>query len=166
MENFCEKGKLEKKGSYDVCRGVEQRDGLRYDLTLLHPSSQTAGHYHAPKLPELFGVLSGNASFLTQSSDAKQTYLISAEENDKIIILPDFSIRTINPSGEKELVIFNWISNKAQNDYNAFLSRSAGQNPIKLKPKKLPAELENLDFLNNPEKYGNILTIENLYDFL
>ena len=161
MENFCEKGKLEKKENYNVCRGVEQRDGLRYDLTLLCPSSQTAGHYHEPKLPELFGVLSGSALFLTQDLEAKQTYLINAEENDKVIILPDFSIRTINPSKEKELLVFNWISDKAKNNYNAFTNL---QEPIKLKPKKLPVELENLDFLTNPEKYGNILTIENLFD--
>ncbi|MFA4890682.1 MAG: glucose-6-phosphate isomerase family protein [Candidatus Paceibacterota bacterium] len=161
MENFCEKGKLEKKEGYDVCRGVDAKNGLRYDLTLLHPSSQTAGHYHMPKLPELFGVLSGDASFLTQNPDAKQTYLISAKENDKVVILPDFSIRTINSSGEKELLIFNWISDKAKNDYNAFTNL---QEPIKLKPKKLPAELENLDFLTNPEKYAKLLTIENLYE--
>jgi oxalate decarboxylase/phosphoglucose isomerase-like protein (cupin superfamily) len=161
MENFCQTGKLEIKDGYEVCRDVEQRDGLRYDLTLLHPSSQTAGHYHVPKLPELFGVLSGNASFLTQSPDAKQTYLISAEEKDRVIILPDFSIRTINPSKDKELLVFNWINNKAKNDYNAF--KNVGES-IKLKPKKLPAELENLDFLNNPKKYADILTIENLYE--
>lgn len=161
MENFCEKGKLEKKDGYEVCRGVERRSKLRYDLTLLPPLSQTAGHYHMPKLPELFGVLSGNALFLTQSSDAKKTYLISAEEKEKIIILPDFSIRTINPSKDEELIIFNWINDKAKNNYNAFKNL---QEPIKLKPKKLPTELENLDFLNNPEKYSDILTIENLYD--
>lgn len=161
MENFCEIGRHEIKNGYEVCRGVDQRGELRYDLTLLYPSSQTAGHYHEPKLPELFGVLSGNALFLTQDPEAKQTYLISAKENDKAIILPDFSIRTINPSKEKELLVFNWISDKAKNDYDAFTN--IGE-PIKLKPKKLPAELENLEFLTNPEKYANFLTIENLYE--
>lgn len=163
MENFCERGKLEIKNGYEVCRGVERRGELRYDLTLLQPATQTAGHYHTPEFPELFEVLSGSALFLTQSRDARKTYLISAKEKEKVVILPEFSIRTINPSKEKELLISNWISDKIKNNYNAFKSRLAGQEPIKLKPKKLPAELENLDFLNNPEKYSNILTIENLF---
>jgi oxalate decarboxylase/phosphoglucose isomerase-like protein (cupin superfamily) len=161
MENFCQRGKIEHKDGYDVCRGVEWQSDLRYDLTLLYPDRQTAGHYHTSGFPELFEVLSGNALFLTQNSGAPKTYLISAKEKEKIVILPEFSIRTINPSKDKELMISNWISDKTTNDYNAFKNL---QEPIKLKPKKLPKELENLDFLNNPEKYKNILTIENLYE--
>ena len=161
MENFCKVGKLEHKDGYDVCRGVERQGDLRYDLTLLYPDKQTAGHYHTSGFPELFEVLSGNALFLTQSRDAQKTYLISAKEKEKVVILPEFSIRTINPSKGKELMISNWIDDKVKNDYNAFKNL---QEPIKLRPKKLPKELENLDFLNNPEKYKNILTIDNLYE--
>lgn len=165
MENFCQRGKLERKDGYDVCRGEKWQTSpageLRYDLTLLYPSKQTAGHYHTSGFPELFEVLSGNALFLTQNSDAQKTYLISAKEKEKVIILPEFSIKTINPSKDKKLMISNWISDKTTNDYNAFKNL---QEPIKLKPKKLPKELENLDFLNNPEKYKNILTMENLYE--
>ena len=161
MENFCKNGKLEHKNGYDVCRAVDERGELRYDLTLLYPNKQTAGHYHTSGFPELFEVLSGNALFLTQNSDAKKTYLINAKEKEKIVILPEFSIRTINPSKDEELMISNWISDKTTNDYNAFKNL---QEPIKLKPKPLPAELENLDFLKNPKKYSHLLTIENLYE--
>ncbi len=161
MENFCPKGKLERKDGYDVCRGMKWQGDLRYDLTLLEPSKQTAGHYHTSGFPELFEVLSDNALFLTQDADAQKTYLISAKEKEKVVILPEFSMRTINPSKDKELMISNWISDKTTNDYNAFKNL---QEPIKLKPKKLPKELENLDFLTYPEKYKNILTIENLYE--
>lgn len=164
MENFCGKGKLEHKDGYDVCRGVEWRVSpageLRYDLTLLYPGRQTAGHYHTSDFPELYEVLSGNALFLTQSRDAQKTYLISAKEKEKIVILPGFSMRTINPSNEKELIISNWVDNKVKNDYNAFKNL---QEPIKLKPKKIPEEIKNLEFLSNPEKYKKILTIKNYY---
>jgi oxalate decarboxylase/phosphoglucose isomerase-like protein (cupin superfamily) len=161
MENFCKIGKLEKKDGYDVCRGVDAKDGLRYDLALLYPSSQTAGHYHAGPEPEIYEVISGQASFLTQDRNAEKTYLIEAKEKDKIVFPPNYSMRTINPSQEKKLFISNWVSEKVKNDYIAF--KNVGE-PIKLKPKKLPTELENFDFLNNPEKYGKLLTIENLYE--
>ena len=161
MENFCERGKLEKKGEYDVCRGVDAKNGLRYDLTLLYPSAQTAGHYHAGPEPEVYEVMSGEANFLMQDRKAEKTYLVEAQEKDKVVFPPNYSMRTINPSKEKELIISNWVSEKVKNDYIAF--KNIGD-PIKLKPKKLPIELENFDFLNNPGKYEKILTIENLYD--
>jgi len=161
MENFCKIGKPEKKDGYDVCRGVDEKNGLRYDLTLLYPSSQTAGHYHFGNEPEIYEVMSGQASFLTQDRNAEKTYLIEAREKDKVVFPPNYSMRTINPSKENELLILNWVSNKVKNDYDAFKNI---QEPIKLKSKKLPAELENFDFLINPEKYGKLLTIENLYE--
>lgn len=161
MENFCQIGKLERKDGYDVCRGVKQIGELRYDLTLLYPSKQTAGHYHRPGLPELFEVLSGQAKFLIQKNE--EIYEIGAKEKEKIIVLPDFSMRTINPSQDKELIVSNWVSEKTTNDYNAF--KNIGES-IKLKPKSLPIELENLEFLSNPEKYKEILTIERLYDII
>ena len=161
MENFCKNGKLEHKNGYDVCRAVDERDGLRYDLTLLHPYAQTSGHYHLGAEPELYEVQSGQALFLTQDREAKKTYIIEAEEKEKVVFPPGYSMRTINPSNEKELAISNWIDNKVKNDYNAFKNL---QEPIKLKPKKLPKELESLDFLKNPKKYSHLLTIENLYE--
>ena len=140
---------------------MDAKYGLRYDLTLLYPSSQTAGHYHIGNEPEIYEVISGQAHFLTQDRVAEKTYLIEAREKDKIVFPPNYSMRTINPSRENELLISNWVSEEVKNDYNAFTNI---YEPIKLKPKKLPTELENLDFLTNPEKYKNILTIENLYE--
>lgn len=170
MENFCQRGKIEHKDGYDVCRGEDWRGNLRYDLTRIFPGNQTLGHYHFGDEPELYEVRSGQALFLTQDREAKKTYIIEAKEKDKIVFPPGYSMRTINPSKDKDLMISNWISDKTTNDYNAFKnlqeSRLAGQESIKLKPKKLPKELENLDFLNNPEKYKNILTIENLYELI
>jgi oxalate decarboxylase/phosphoglucose isomerase-like protein (cupin superfamily) len=161
MENFCKIGKIEHKEGYDVCRGVKQQGELRYDLTLLYPGAQTAGHYHTSGFPELFEVLSGRAVFLIQRNE--ETYAIEAEEKEKIIVLPDFSIRTINPSPENNLIVSNWIDNNVKNIYNAF---EKIPEPVRLKPKQLPKELETLEFLTEPEKYKEFLTIENLYEII
>jgi oxalate decarboxylase/phosphoglucose isomerase-like protein (cupin superfamily) len=161
MENFCQIGKLEKKDGYDVCRDIKRQGNLRYDLTKLLPGCHTLGHYHLPQLPELFEVLSGQAVFLIQRNE--ETYAIEAEEKEKIIVLPDFSIRTINSSNIRDLIVSNWIDDKVKNIYNAFENIPE---PIKLKPKKFLPELENLEFLTQPEKYKDILTIENLYKII
>ena len=161
MENFCAKGKLEHKNGYDVCRDVNRQGGLRYDLTLLFPGRQTAGHYHIGNEPEIYEVQSGEAQFLTQNPDASKTYIIEAKEKDKIVFPPGFSMRTITPSGDKELIISNWISDEVKNNYDAFKNL---QEPIKLKPKQVPKELENLEFLTKPEQYSDLLTIERLYE--
>lgn len=160
MAKFCEIGKLEKKDGYDVCRGEKKLGKLRYDLTKIFPGRQTLGHHHLGDEPELYEVRSGKAEFLTQSRDAKKTYLIKAGKKEKIVILPGFGMRTINPSSDKKLVISNWVNDKVENDYNAFKKIPK---PVILKPKKFPSELKNLDFLNHPGKYKKILTIEKLY---
>lgn len=159
MEKFCEVGKLEEKQGYDVCRGEKRQGKLRYDLTKILPGRQTLGHCHMPEFPELFEVLSGRAIFLTQGNG--KTYAIEAEEKEQVVIIPGFSIRTINPSLDDELIVSNWIDDEVKNDYNAF---EKIPEPVKLKSKKLPKELENLEFLNNPQKYKDILTIENCYE--
>jgi len=161
MENFCQIGKIEHKEGYDVCRGEAQQGELRYDLTKIFPNRQTAGHYHVGNEPEIYEVQSGEAKFLTQNRDASQTYIIEAKEKDKVIFPPGFSMRTINPSSDKELIVSNWENDKTKNDYNAFKNIPE---PMKLKPKKLPPELEDLKFLSEPEKYKKFLTIKKLYD--
>lgn len=160
MENFCKIGKLEKKEGYDVCRGEKRQGELRYDLTKILPRSHTLGHFHFGNEPELYEVISGKAGFLIQDRKEQNTYLIKAKEKEKVVIPPNFSMRTINMSNSKELIISNWINEKVKNDYNAFKNI---QEPTELRPKKFPKELENLDFLTHPEKYKKFLTIENLY---
>jgi hypothetical protein len=167
MENFCPKGKLEHKEGYDICREANKMvlpndlGSFNYDLTLLQPKVSTKGHYHFGNEPELYEVVSGEAQFLMQNSDASQTYIIEAKEKDKIVFPPGFSMRTINPSQTEELLISNWVNDKVQNNYEAFKNI---QEPIKLKPKKLPPELENLQFLANSDQYKKLLTIENLFE--
>lgn len=204
MENFCEVGKFEHKNGYDVCRDIKRMGELRYDFTLF-PANTTAtsnttdrtsrteltrthGHYHTDGASELFEVVSGEALFFMQKREGakdiiSEAYLITASEGDKIVILPDFSVTSINASQEKKLLISNWVSDNIKNDYGAFEKLDGNcykifangvveKNPhykqmpnlIRLRPKKLPSELENLDFLNNPQKYAEFLTIDSLYE--
>lgn len=128
MEIFCQNGKLEQKDGYEVCRAVDQKGDLRYDLTKIHPQKgegelpRTAGHYHTKGFAELFEVLSGKSNIIMQTPGEapdiiEEVYLIKVEENEKAIILPDFGFTNINPDPEKELLLSNWISINVENKY-------------------------------------------------
>ena len=116
----------------------------------------------------------------------EEVYLIQAKKEDKIIILPGFSMTTIN-YGETNTLMSNWVHDEIENEYGLFSETHGacyyilkGDNNeirfvkndsykkipelIKLKPKIFPQELEDLDFLITPEKYQNFLTVNNLYE--
>jgi len=197
MENFCKNGKLEHKKGYDVCRNVDEHGELRYDLTLIYPTSneilpRTFGHYHTIGYVELFEVIKGKTLVIMQKEDKnpdeiEEVYIIEAEKGQKLIVLKNFGFCNINPQEKESLLLSNWISKSVENlyqdikDLNGFCyvaKRDVNKKiffeknknykkvpePIKLKPKKLPKELEDLNFLSNPEKYSNLLTINNLYE--
>ncbi len=130
MENFCKKGKIEKKNGYDVCRGEDRRGSLRYDLTLLRARGvregdelpRTFGHYHSKGFAELFKVLKGRAMALMQKYEdspnaIKEAYLVQAEAGENFIILPDFGFTNINPD-ESDLLLSNWIDINVENQYD------------------------------------------------
>ncbi len=152
---------------------------------------RTFGHYHLKGQVELFEVISGRALFFIQRYKRnpqiiEEAYLIEAREKEKAIIPPDFSITSINPQTRKRLLISNWVSSDIKNDYKYFkklggncyqiiLDRNgeikfkknkkykAVPRLLKLRPKKIPPALENLEFLNFPKKFKKLLTIENCY---
>lgn len=173
---------------YDVWRGVKSINNLRYDLTKIYPErlgkelAKTFGHYHIGNYVEIMEVISGKAWWLLQkqgnsSKIIKEVYLIEGRENEKMIILPEFGLVSINPEKQKELVLSNWLNIEMKNNYQPYqnlrgacyyiLEGGFEKNPnykkvpdlIKLKPKKVP----EFEVLNNPEKYREILTIENCY---
>ena len=112
----------------DLAENEDEREkainaGLRYDITILPPMmlgveyNKTAGHDHpiVPQTnityPEIYEVLSGKAIFLlqdTQSGEINDVYAIKAEENDKIVIPPNYEHLMINASAQ-ELKTANWI---------------------------------------------------------
>jgi len=183
---------------YDVERNKDKQGSLRKDFTLIYPQMlgeefpKTFGHYHKNSEPELYEILEGQAFFLCQKHyknlplEIEEVYLIQAKKEDKIIILPGFSMTTIN-YGETNTLMSNWVHDEIENEYGLFSETHGacyyilkGDNNeirfvkndsykkipelIKLKPKIFPQELEDLDFLITPEKYQNFLTVNNLYE--
>ena len=150
-----------------------------------HPKNSNGLRY-----PELYEVLDGRAWFIIQQpreSNPKiieEAYLIEAGKNEKIVIPHGFGHVTINPD-KKELKMANWKA-EFENDYQLYESLHGAAyyfleleservdieknnyyetvpELIKLKPKQFPKELENLEFLLKPEKYLELLTIDNCF---
>ncbi len=198
MENFCKIGKIENKGGYDVCRNVDSKGDLRYDLTLIYAKDgqeelpRTTGHYHTKGFAELFEVIEGRTMVLMQRYEKEpnkidKVYIIEARAGEKFIVLPDFGFTNINPEKSENLLLSNWVDIKVENKYD-FIKQYSGfcyrvardenddiifeknneyeevSEIIRIKPKKLPRELEDLDFLSNPRKYEDLLTAGRLYE--
>lgn len=150
---------------------------------------KTFGHYHLQNEPELYEVIEGEALFLFQKFQnnpffIEEVYLVEAKEKDQIVVLPGWGMTSYNPS-TKEVLIGNWVKKTTVNDYQSFqktrgasyylLKKENGWEALKnpfyqqvpelifLKPKKLPEELANLEFLNQPSEYSAFLTLERLY---
>ena len=140
--------------------------------------------------PELYAVLEGRAWFLLQKPERsnpkiiEEVVLVEAGKGEKVVIPPGFGHISVNPE-KKDIKIANW---KAQfdNDYQIYeilhgacyyLLESKNESAdiiknsyyetvpelIKVKPKKFPEELENLEFLTKPEKYLDLLKSENCF---
>lgn len=109
---------------YYVYRGIERKNGLSYDITIIPPKMlgqefvKTKGHQHLCK--ETYKVLEGEGIFLIQKTKEKEiedVYLIKAKKDDKITIPPNYDHTVIN-STNQELKLGNWISEDCQNNYS------------------------------------------------
>jgi len=116
---------------YYMYRGLEEKDGLRYDITTI-PSKmlgsefvKTKGHYHVGAGQELYTVLDGSAIYLLQkkneAGDIEDAYAVKAERGDVVIMPPFYGHVTINPSKIKELKMANWVSKDCKSDYSEFV---------------------------------------------
>ena len=108
---------------YYIYRGVDKKNGLRYDITVIPPKMlgkefvKTKGHNHPVK--EKYTVLEGEVIFLIQKGREKieDIYVVKARKGDSIIIPADYDDHiAINPFN-KELKLGNWISENCKNDY-------------------------------------------------
>ena len=129
---------------YYMYRGIEKKDNLRYDITVVPALMlgkefvKTKGHDHLNQYGEIYIVLEGKAIYLLQKKKNKQlkedkpssrpfanaqeiedVYAVKAKKGDVVIIPPFYGHVTINPS-KKELKMSNWISEKCQSDYLPF----------------------------------------------
>lgn len=118
---------------YYMYRGLEEKDEIRYDITVVPPLMmgkefvKTKGHYHKGKYQEIYSVLEGKAIYLMQKpkskedySDIEDVFAVECQKGDFIIIPPDYGHITINPSEKEELKMANWIFSGCKSDYSPF----------------------------------------------
>lgn len=111
---------------YYMHRGLEHKNGLRYDITVIPARMlgqefvKTKGHINGCQ--ELYIVLDGKAIFLLQKSDKKSiedVYAVKAKKGDAVVVPLGFGHITINPY-KQELKVANWMLENCQNVYDLF----------------------------------------------
>ena len=110
---------------YYMYRGVKEKNGLRYDITVIPPRIlgkefiRTKGNRNSKNFQELYIVLKGKAIFLMQKAKGKiieNIVAVEAKKGECVIFPPKYAAIIINPF-KKELKIANWISAKNKNIY-------------------------------------------------
>jgi glucose-6-phosphate isomerase len=118
---------------YYMFRKVYEKNRIRFDITVISPKiiegefAKTYGHAHPEaedglSYPEVYQVLSGEAIFLLQKSNRDKSMdvkLIRTKKGDVLVIPPNFSHVTINPSKDV-LVLSNLVADDFESDYAEF----------------------------------------------
>lgn len=125
---------------YWMWRGLEEKDGLRYDVLQFNDGNlgqelmKTAGHGHSLvpntelSYPELYQVLQGEVVYLLQSKkDKKINRVISVycKEKEFCLVPPNFEHITINLTGSKTFMA-NWIASQNRSDYFSIKEKNGG----------------------------------------
>ncbi len=101
--------------AYYMYRGVEEKNGLRYDITEIpfkmfgKEYPKTKGHYHPGEYGEVYQVLEGRAIYLLQNRDLTDIVAIKTGPGEVAIIPAGYGHVTINP-GPEDLKMANWVS--------------------------------------------------------
>ncbi len=119
---------------YYMYRGVKEKDGLRYDVTVIPPKMlgeeyvKTKGNHNSNHFPELYGILQGRAFLFTQrrkGSKATSVSVFSMKKGDWVILSPKDEVITINPT-RKLLKTANWVAQKNINLYKGLEKLKGG----------------------------------------
>lgn len=115
---------------YFMQRGIEKKDDLRYDITIIPAKmlgkefNKTKGHYHIGKFQETYTVIEGTAIYLLQKLDKNgnvlDVYAVETKKGESIIIPSYYGHVTINPSESEELKMSNWGYDLVKSDYSPF----------------------------------------------
>ncbi|NOQ55885.1 MAG: glucose-6-phosphate isomerase [Nanohaloarchaea archaeon] len=142
-------------------RTTTEENNLRYDITVIPPDLmgeefvKTQGHTHPSvqgtktTYAEMYQVLNGHALFLIETKDGKdtKTSYIYGKDGDIIIVPPNHSHVTINPTDEI-LIIANWVERNFKSDYRPILkNHGLSYYLIKKDDKRV--------FIKNPHAKGN-----------
>lgn len=118
----------------DTDKTIIEDNNLRYDITIIPPDMmgdeyiKTQGHCHPcvsgtdVTYPEIYQVLNGQAIFMFEKKEGKQTktYHIHGKEGDIVILPPGCSHVTINPT-DQILILANWVETNFKSDYKPLL---------------------------------------------
>ena len=124
----------------DICKDEKDKDAvvensLRYDITVIPPCFigeefvKTQGHAHSLVVgtdityPEMYQILSGQAIYVFEKRDGEQihTYYVCGNKGDIVIVPPDYSHVTVNPSVDETLIMANWVERNFQSVYEPIL---------------------------------------------
>ncbi|HQK63803.1 MAG TPA: glucose-6-phosphate isomerase family protein [Candidatus Staskawiczbacteria bacterium] len=115
---------------YYMYRGVQENDGLRYDITTIpaimlgQEFNKTKGHIHVGRWQETYTVLEGQAIYLMQKFDdmgnVADVYAVETKKGQSIVIPSFYGHTTINPSSTEELKMANWSSPDCKSDYSLY----------------------------------------------
>lgn len=155
---------------YYMYRGLEKKDNLRYDITVIPPflmgqePVKTLGHFHGLDSNEMYIVLEGQGLFLLQKGKDKieEFIAIKGKKGDCIIVPKGFAHITINPTKNETLKMANWVKDESGFDYetvkdkkglcyyftiNGWVKNNNYQNIPEIKFKEPDNYPENLEFL-------------------
>jgi glucose-6-phosphate isomerase, archaeal len=113
---------------YDMYRKIKIENGLRYDITVIHPKMlgrefvKTKGHIHAGFYGEVYMVLEGEGFYFAQKGDEQiieDVVVTHAKKGDVIIIPAGYGHVTINPSNQ-ELKTANWVAETDKGNFEPF----------------------------------------------
>ncbi len=113
---------------YDMYRKIKAEDGLRYDVTIIHPQmfgdefAKTKGHIHAGFYGEVYIVLEGEGFYFAQKGDEnliEDVFVVHAKKGDIILIPAGYGHVTINPSNQ-ELKTANWVAESDKGNFEPF----------------------------------------------
>lgn len=124
---------MESHDVYYMYRAVARSDDLRFDVTAISPQKigdefpKTFGHYHpigedGLAYPEIYQVLSGNATFILQKMNSDETtdvIIVSANQGDRVLLPPGYGHVSIN-SGGGALVLKNIVYDKFESNYDEY----------------------------------------------
>jgi len=123
----------------DICKAKDQEtvreNDLRYDITVIPPCFigeefvKTQGHAHSlvagtdVTYPEMYQILSGQAIYMFEKREGEQiqTYYICGNKGDIVIVPPDYSHVTVNPSVDETLIMANWVERNFKSVYEPIL---------------------------------------------
>jgi glucose-6-phosphate isomerase len=155
---------------YYMYRGVDRKDTLRYDITVIPPFlmgeeyTKTLGHFHGENNNEMYIILEGEAIWIFQKGKdvIEDFYVVRGKKGNCVIVPRGYAHVTINATNET-LKMANWANKESGFDYqtvkdrkglcyyytvNGWIKNNAYKNIPEIKFEEPLKEVpQNLDFL-------------------